>query len=72
MYRKLNEMVKMYKAKLKKDILYCFLNVSCLIKADYTYRDFDCSNIVPILLYIVMKNHNGKHTITCIALTLLL
>ena len=71
MYRKLNEMVKMYKAKLKKDILYCFLIVSCLIKAD-TLTETLIVSIVPILLYIVMKNHNGKHTITCIALTLLL
>ena len=55
MYRKLNEMVKMYKAKLKKDILYCFLIVSCLIKADYTYRDFDCSNCSDFVIHCYEK-----------------
>ena len=55
MYRKLNEMVKMYKAKLKKDILYCFLIVPCLIKADYTYRDFDCSNCSDFVIHCYEK-----------------
>ena len=65
-YRKLNKMVKMYKANLKKEIPCHFLIVSCLIKADDTFQDFNYSD------FIVLKNHNGKHTVTWIALTLLM
>ena len=74
-YWKLNKMVKMYKANLKKEIPCHFLIVSCLIKADDTFRDFNyskCHITKSNNWFYCFENHNGKHTVTWIALTLLM